>query len=81
MKKLLLLLLIISFGILSSLQLSDFTTEEQNKIKDHLIEEIELDPGETIASVEGEKYNILDFTDDYWIVIDDDGEVILVPAK
>ena len=81
MKKLLLLIMILSISLLNALKLSDFKPEEQKIIKDHLICEIELDPGETIESVEGEKYNILDFTENYWIVVDDDGDVILVPAS
>ena len=73
--------MIVSFAVLNAWQLSDFTEEEQNKIKSKLIEEIELGPGETIESAEGIKYNITDYTDEYWIVVDKDGKVIIIPFE
>ncbi|HHE37655.1 MAG TPA: hypothetical protein ENL20_03670 [Candidatus Cloacimonetes bacterium] len=81
MKKLLLLVLILSISLLNALKLGDFSAEKQNIIKDYLIDRIELDAGETIESVEGEKYNIMDFTDDYWIVVDKDGNIHLIPIE
>ncbi len=81
MKKLLLIIMIVSFAVLNAWQLSDFTEEEQNKIKLNLIEEIELGTGETIESVEGIKYNITDVTDNYWIIIKTNGDVIIVPKN
>ncbi len=81
MKKLLLLVLILSISLLNALKLSDFSIEEQNIIKDYLITEIDLDAGETIESVEGEKYHIMEVTDDYWVVVDKDGNIHLIPIE
>ncbi len=81
MKKLLLLVMILSISLLNAYLLIDFSAVEQEIIKECLIEEIVLDPGETIESAEGIKYNITDYTDEYWIVVDKDGKVIIIPFE
>lgn len=81
MKKLLLVLLLVTVGILNAYKLSDFTIDEQEQIKDGLISEISLKPNETIESVEGQKYDITEATDDYWIVIDDQGNPIIIQKR
>jgi hypothetical protein len=79
MKKIILGLLVLGISMLSALQMSDFSLEEQENITNYLSDKIELESGETIKSVEGDKYQITEATDDFVIVVDKDGNIIFVP--
>jgi hypothetical protein len=81
MKKILLLVLILSFSLLSAYKLTEFSAPEQEDITDYLDGKIYLLPNETIRSVEGYKWDITDANEDYWVVIDEDGEVHQIPVE
>jgi hypothetical protein len=81
MKKILLLVLMLAVSVLSALVLNDFDPGEQDHIIDYLTGKISLTQFETIRSVEGDKYQITDYTDDYVIIIMKDGTPVLIPRK
>jgi hypothetical protein len=78
MKKILLLVLILSFSLLSAYKLNEFSAPEQEDITDYLVGKIYLLPNETIRSVEGQKWDITDSNEEFWIIVDEDGEEHIV---
>jgi hypothetical protein len=81
MKKLLLIMLLLVAISLNAYKLIDFNRAEQDEIKEGIISDIYLEPWETIESVEGDKYDITDYTSEFWIVVTKDGTTLLVPKS
>ena len=81
MKKIILLVLILSFSLLSAYKLTEFSAPEQEDITDYLDGKIYLLPNETIRSVEGYKWDITESDKNVWVIIDEDGVEHQVPKE